>query len=42
MFDKRVIHDGYLNRYCFNHEGRRVTLLPMSPQDVLQEQVLRN
>ena len=35
IFDKKVIHDGLLNTYSFNHDGRRVTLLPLSPQEVL-------
>ena len=42
LFDKKVIYDGYLNTYAFNHLGRRFTLLPLSPHEVLQDQVRRN
>ena len=42
LFDKKVIYDGYLNTHAFNHLGRRFTLLPLSPHEVLQDQVRRN
>ena len=35
ILDKKVRHDGLLNTYSFNHDGRIVTLLPLSPQEVL-------
>ena len=39
LFDRSVIHDGRANTYSFTFDGRRVTLLPLSPQAVLKEQV---
>ena len=30
QFDRRTFHDGYLNRYMFQYNGKRVTLLPMT------------
>ena len=42
LFDRRVIYDGMLNTYSFNYDGRRVSLLPLSPQQVLQDQVRRD
>ena len=37
QFDRRVLHDGFLNTYMFNYHGRRVTLLPLSPKEILQD-----
>ena len=31
LYDRRVMHDGYLNTYSFNHNNRRIVLTPMSP-----------
>ncbi|CAA7021325.1 unnamed protein product [Microthlaspi erraticum] len=31
--DRRVIHDGFTNRYTLLHEGRKTTLIPLSPQE---------
>ncbi|KAA3470431.1 Transposon Ty3-I Gag-Pol polyprotein [Gossypium australe] len=30
--DRRVIHDGYKNRYTFKHLGKNVTLAPLTPK----------
>ena len=38
QFDKKVTHDGEKNLYSFVHEGRPVTLSPLSPQQVLEDQ----
>jgi len=42
QFDRRVLHDGYLNTHLFTHHGKRVTLLPMTPNEILQDQVERD
>ncbi|KAD6118682.1 hypothetical protein E3N88_09953 [Mikania micrantha] len=31
LFDRRVMHDGYLNTYTFLYKERRVTLTPINP-----------
>uniref|UniRef100_A0A1J3EL11 CCHC-type domain-containing protein n=1 Tax=Noccaea caerulescens TaxID=107243 RepID=A0A1J3EL11_NOCCA len=36
--DRRVIHDGFTNRYTLLHEGRKTTLIPLSPQEVYEDQ----
>src|ERR1044071_4124994 len=41
LFDRRVFHDGFLNSYMFTHHGKRVTLLPMTPNEILQDHALR-
>ncbi|KAL4291907.1 hypothetical protein GQ457_14G013620 [Hibiscus cannabinus] len=43
QFDRRVVHDGYTNRYTFTHEARKITLAPLSPTQVQKYQIhLRN
>ncbi|CAA7020482.1 unnamed protein product [Microthlaspi erraticum] len=37
--DRRVIHDGFTNRYTLLHEGRKTTLIPLSPQEVYEDQL---
>ncbi|KAA3477852.1 Transposon Ty3-I Gag-Pol polyprotein [Gossypium australe] len=32
QFDRRVMHDGYTNRYSFKHLRRNVTLAPFTPK----------
>ncbi|XP_052478585.1 uncharacterized protein LOC128034050 [Gossypium raimondii] len=43
QFDRRVVHDGYINRYSFKHLGRNVTLAPLTPKqefgDIFPEEV---
>ena len=34
LFDRRVIHDGYLNSYVFKQHGKNVLLHPMTPGEV--------
>ena len=38
QFDRKVSHDGFLNRYSFVHDGRKVTLTPLSPKEVYADQ----
>ncbi|KAL4291456.1 hypothetical protein GQ457_14G014350 [Hibiscus cannabinus] len=43
QFDRRVVHDGYTNRYTFTHKARKITLAPLSPTQVQKDQIhLRN
>lgn len=39
QFDRRVIHDGFTNRYTFDMNGRKVTLAPMTPSEIYQDQL---
>ncbi|KAL4383543.1 hypothetical protein GQ457_15G018020 [Hibiscus cannabinus] len=32
QFDRKVMHDGYRNRYSFTYDGKKHTLAPLSPQ----------
>src|SRR3989442_12574350 len=38
QYDRRVMHNGYSNRYSFTYKGRNVVLAPLSPQDEYEEQ----
>ncbi|XP_056858202.1 uncharacterized protein LOC130507517 [Raphanus sativus] len=40
QYDKRALHDGFTNRYTFAHKEKQVTLAPMTPQEVHQDQML--
>ncbi|KAA3484964.1 Transposon Ty3-I Gag-Pol polyprotein [Gossypium australe] len=43
QFDQRVIHNGYTNRYMFKHLRKNVTLAPLTPKQVYEDQLkLRN
>lgn len=39
QFDRRVTHDGYTNRYSFRFQGRNITLAPLTPKQVLEDQI---
>ncbi|KAL0886355.1 hypothetical protein Bca101_010338 [Brassica carinata] len=39
QFDKRAVHDGFTNRHSFDHKGKKITLMPLSPSEVHQDQV---
>ncbi|XP_010495497.1 PREDICTED: uncharacterized protein LOC104772599 [Camelina sativa] len=39
QFDMRAIHDGYTNRHSFEHKGKKITLVPLTPLEVHQDQV---
>ncbi|XP_019057164.1 PREDICTED: uncharacterized protein LOC109116372 [Tarenaya hassleriana] len=39
QFDRRVKHDGYINRYSFENKGKRFRLLPLTPKEVYEDQV---
>ncbi|KAF7827075.1 receptor-like protein 7 [Senna tora] len=38
-FDRRVLHDGYKNRYSFELNGHKFTLAPLSPKEVYLDQM---
>ena len=41
QYDRRIIHDGYLNTYMFKYHAKRITLLPMTPSEALQDEAER-
>ena len=38
QFDRRVIHDSFINKYSFKMNGRTINLLPMSLKEVYKDQ----
>src|SRR2546423_7728807 len=38
QYDRRVMHNGYSNRYSFTYKRRNVVLAPLLPQEVYEEQ----
>ena len=38
QFDRKAVHDGFLNRYSFVKDGKKVTLTPLSPKEVYEDQ----
>ncbi|KAL5823451.1 hypothetical protein ACOSQ4_021351 [Xanthoceras sorbifolium] len=39
QFDRHVTHDGYTNRYSFVLHNRPITLVPLTPRQVYEDQV---
>ena len=39
QFDRKVQHDGFTNKYSFVHNQRTVTLVPLTPSEVYEDQV---
>ncbi|XP_071920674.1 uncharacterized protein [Coffea arabica] len=39
QFDKRITFDGFLNKYSFMHNCKKITLAPVTPQQVHEDQV---
>lgn len=39
QFDRRVKHDGFTNKYSFEFKQRKITLAPMTPKQVYDDQV---
>ena len=39
QFDRKVQHDGFTNKYSFVHNERTVTLVPLTPSQVYENQV---
>lgn len=38
QYDRKVIHDGYSNKYTFMHNSHKVVLAPLSPKQVCHDQ----
>ncbi|KAI9169880.1 hypothetical protein LWI28_019044 [Acer negundo] len=38
QFDRRVTYDGYTNRYSFSLSKKRITLVPLTPKQVYEDQ----
>jgi len=39
QYDRHVLHDGLTNTMSFSFQGRKITLKPLSPQEVHEEQI---
>lgn len=39
QYDRKVKHDGFRNRYSFDMNGKTITLVPLKPQQVHDDQV---
>ncbi|XP_071902679.1 uncharacterized protein [Coffea arabica] len=39
QYDERTSHDGFTNKYTFMHDNRKVTLVPLTPKQVHEDQV---
>ncbi|KAF8105836.1 hypothetical protein N665_0154s0006, partial [Sinapis alba] len=37
--DRRVVHDGFSNRYSFDFKGKKTVLVPLTPQEVHLDQI---
>ena len=37
QFDRKVHHNGFLNRYSFMKDGCKITLTPLSPREVYKD-----
>lgn len=42
MFDRRVMHSGYLNTYIFSKDGKKITLAPLSPLQLVKNKPQKN
>ncbi|XP_016731935.1 uncharacterized protein [Gossypium hirsutum] len=38
QYDNRAMHDGFTNRYSFMHAGKKITLAPLTPSQVIEDQ----
>ena len=41
QYDRKVTHDGYTNRYSFLMANKLITLVPLTPKQVYEDQVRR-
>ena len=39
QYDRRVSHDGFTNRYSFVMKKQPITLIPMTPKQVIEDQM---
>ena len=40
QYDKRAKHDGFTNRYSFTHKGQPIILVPLTPKQVREGQLM--
>ena len=38
-FDRKPFHDGHANKFTFSFQGKKITLLPLSPREVNEDQL---
>ena len=38
QFDRKAFHDGHANKFTFSFQGKKITLLPLSPREVNEDQ----
>jgi len=39
QFDKKAFHDGHTDKFSFNFQGQKITLLPLSTKEVNEDQM---
>ena len=39
QFDRKAIHDGFRNRFIIVKDGKTITLVPLSPKQVYDDQI---
>ena len=39
QFDRKTIHDGFRNRFTIVKDGKTITLVPLSPKQVYDDQI---
>ena len=39
QYDRRVMHDGFTNKFTFVHKDRKTTLAPLAPREVSEDQL---
>ena len=39
QFDRKAIHDGFKNRFIIVKDGKTITLVPLSPKQVYDDQM---
>ena len=39
QYDRRVMHDGFTNKFTFVHKDRKTTLAPLAPREVSKDQL---
>ena len=42
QFDRKVIHDGFKNRHTLVKDKKTITLVPLSPRQVYEDQMKMN
>ena len=39
QYDRDVVHNGVTNKFSFVHKGKKVTLTPLSPSEICEDQI---